>query len=83
MVHVVQEPDDGGVSDGVPKEKVLHGGGADHPEERDGEQEAPEARGLPRVPAAHVVPEDALRLVLQHLHGVEIGQSSGFCQVVW
>ena len=82
MVHVVQEPDDGGVADGVAEEEVLHRRGPDHPEERDGEQEAPEPRGLPRVPAAHVVPEDALRLVLQHLHRVEVGQSSRLCEVM-
>ena len=83
MVHVVEEPDDGGVADGVAEEEVLDGRGPDHPEERDGEQEAPEPGRLPGVPAAHVVPEDALRLVLQHLHRVKVGQSSRFCGVSW
>ncbi len=76
-VHVVKEPDDGGVPDRVPEEEGLHRGGPDHTQQRDGQEEAAEASRLPRVAGADKVAEDALRLVLQHLHGVDRAQTGG------
>lgn len=75
----MEEADDGGVAHRVPEEEVLDSGGANHPQQGDGQEEAPEAGGLAGIAVPDVVAQDALGLVLQHLHGVHIRQTRGLC----
>lgn len=79
MVHVAQEAGDGDLADGLAEEELLDGGLADGAQAGHEEQQAAEACGLARVACAHVVAEDALRLVLQHLHGLRVAQLARFC----
>lgn len=78
VVHVSQESGYGDIADGVPEEEQLHGGGPDLPQRGEEQKQAAEARGLAGVALAHVVGQDALRLVLQHLHGLDVAETCSF-----
>lgn len=78
MVHVPEEALDGNFADGITKEKLLDGGRADGAQTGQQQQQAAKTRRLPRVSAAHVVAQNALRLVLQHLHRTHVAQPWSF-----
>ena len=69
---------DGSVSHGVLEEEGLDGGGADHAEERNGQQQTTESCGLTGISGAHVVAQDALSLVLKHFYRVQVGDTGRF-----
>lgn len=61
----------------VLEEKTLHRAGPHRLQARQKEQEAAEARGLPGKSRPDVVTKDTLRLILQHLHRVNVYQAAG------
>jgi len=78
VVHIAKEALNGNLADGITEKELLDGGRADGAQTGQQQQQAAEARRLPRVAAAHVVAQDALRLVLQHLHWTHVAQTGSF-----
>ena len=74
----MKELDDGGVADSVAEEEVLDGGGPDHPQERDGEQETSESGWLSGKLVSYVVAENALGLILKHFYRMNLRKASCF-----
>ena len=71
----MQQPDDRGVTHGVPEEEVLHRRGTDHPQQGNRQKESAEPGRLPGVAVSDVVTQDALSLILEHLHRVQVCQT--------
>lgn len=62
------------VSYGILEKESFHGGRPNRLEARQEEKEPTETGGLAGKARADVVAEDALSLVLQHLHGMDVHQ---------
>jgi hypothetical protein len=54
VVHIPKQALDGDLTDGITKEELLDGGWADGAQTGQQQQQATEARRLPRVPTAHL-----------------------------
>jgi len=79
MVHVSQQPLYGYVADGLLEEQPFDGRLTDGPQVGQHEQQPTEPGGLSRVPAAHVVAQYALGLVLKHFHRLRVDQARRLC----
>lgn len=77
-VHVAQQSSNGHIADGLLEEQRLDGGRPDGAQRGEQEQQPAEAGCLARVAQSHMVGEDALRLILQHLHRLHVAQAGGF-----
>ena len=79
VIHIAQQLLHRNLSDGLLEEELLDVERRYGPKARHEKQESAEAGGLSRVLLAHVIAQDALSLVLQHLHRVVVAQTDGFC----
>lgn len=77
-VHIAQKTWDRHVADGFLEEQHLNCCRADGSERWKQQQKSTEARWLTGVTDAHVIRENALRLVLQHLNRLDVAKSSCF-----
>lgn len=75
-VHVQYQPVDRRVAYSILEEEALHGGRPDRLEARQKEEKPAEAGGLAGKARSDIVAEDALGLVLQHLHRMDVHQSA-------
>ena len=80
MIHIGKQTTDSDLSGGLLEEERLHHGRRDGAECRDQQQQPAEPGRLAGEARSQVVTENALSLVLEHLHRPGVGQTRRLCR---